>query len=144
SADQIKKGIEKYTPQNNRSQVSKTTRNTVIADFYNANASSMAAALTNMEIVSADKKVVILGDMFEMGEESASEHRTVIRQAETIPADLRIFVGRAFYQQDNGQDHFFATTDEAAEFLKEKQLTGCFILLKGSRGMAFEKLMETL
>ena len=144
SADQINQGIEKYTPQNNRSQVTKTDRNTVIADFYNANASSMAAALANIEIVSAEKKVIILGDMFEMGAESAAEHLAVIRRAEKIAADLRIFVGKAFYQQHNGQDYFFATTEEAAVFLTEQQLAGCFILLKGSRGMAFEKIMEVL
>ncbi|WP_166332773.1 UDP-N-acetylmuramoyl-tripeptide--D-alanyl-D-alanine ligase [Sphingobacterium chungjuense] len=144
SADQINAGVEKYTPQNNRSQVTKTARNTVIADFYNANASSMAAALDNMKVVTASRKVIILGDMFEMGAESATEHLAVIRQAETIPADLCIFVGKAFFQQDNGQDHFFATTEEAAVFLREQQLAESFILLKGSRGMAFEKLMEVL
>lgn len=144
SADEINTGVEKYTPQNNRSQVTKTARNTVIADFYNANASSMAAALDNMKVVTADRKVIILGDMFEMGAESATEHLAVIRQAETIPADLRIFVGKAFFQQDNGQDYFFATTEDAAVFLREQQLAESFILLKGSRGMAFEKLMEVL
>ncbi|MFD2743257.1 MULTISPECIES: UDP-N-acetylmuramoyl-tripeptide--D-alanyl-D-alanine ligase [Sphingobacterium] len=144
SSDQICAGVEQYTPQNNRSQVTKTARNTVIADFYNANASSMAAALTNMEIVTASKKVIILGDMFEMGAESEAEHLTVIRQAENIPVHLRVFVGKAFYAQQNGQDHFFPTTEEAAQFLREQQLCECFILLKGSRGMAFEKLMEEL
>ncbi len=144
SSDQICAGVEQYTPQNNRSQVTKTARNTVIADFYNANASSMAAALTNMEIVTASKKVIILGDMFEMGAESEAEHLTVIRQAENIPVHLRVFVGKAFYAQQNSRDHFFPTTEEAAQFLREQQLCECFILLKGSRGMAFEKLMEEL
>lgn len=142
--EQINKGIESYIPQNNRSQITKTDKNTVIADFYNANASSMAAALDNIGVITADKKAVILGDMFEMGDESPREHQVVVEKARLIPVELRVFVGKAFYGQKDRADHYFATTEEAKDFLKKLKLKGYTILLKGSRGMAFEKLMEVL
>lgn len=142
--EQINRGIESYVPQNNRSQITKTDRNTVIADFYNANASSMAAALDNIEVITSDQKMIILGDMFEMGEESFQEHKTVAEKARSIKIDLRLFVGNAFYAQRNTKDHYFATTEEAKAFLEDLKPQGYTILLKGSRGMAFEKLMEVL
>src|SRR5690606_13577906 len=70
SPEEINAGLSSYVPQNNRSQIMKTAHNTLIADYYNANASSMAAALGNMEVIQADRKAIILGDMFEMGAES--------------------------------------------------------------------------
>src|SRR5690606_7899062 len=70
TATEINAGVEGYVPTNNRSQITKTADNTVIADYYNANASSMAAALDNIAVIAGNKKVIILGDMFEMGEES--------------------------------------------------------------------------
>ncbi|MFD2598347.1 UDP-N-acetylmuramoyl-tripeptide--D-alanyl-D-alanine ligase [Sphingobacterium corticis] len=150
SPEQINSGLEAYQPQNNRSQVAKTENNTVIADFYNANASSMAAALDNMEVVTAERKVLILGDMFEMGDESATEHQKLIQRASQIDAPVRLFVGKAFYQQKDiavegaEANYFFASTSEAKAFLASQKLKDCFILLKGSRGMAFEQLMQEL
>lgn len=142
--EQINRGIKSYTPKNNRSQITQTEKNTVIADFYNANASSMAAALDNIRAITADKKAIILGDMFEMGEESAKEHKAVIEKTKETEVDLRIFVGQAFYQQMDQEDHYFATTQEARAFLQKTKPQGYTILLKGSRGMMFEKLMEVL
>lgn len=143
--EQINQGVAQYHPTNNRSQITKTTNNTIIADFYNANASSMAAALSNMEVIEAAHKTLILGDMFEMGDESASEHRKVIERAESIGAHKTIFVGKAFFEQKAERTSlFFETTEEASAYLSKNRLSDSTILLKGSRGMGFEKLMGVL
>ena len=139
---QINEGITSYVPQNNRSQITKTSRNTVVADFYNANASSMAAALDNMEVLTADHKVVVLGDMFELGEEAFVEHQAVIARAKSINLDRLIFVGKEFFKQKDDAAEYYETTEEAKAAVES--ISGSFILLKASRGMAFEKLLEVL
>lgn len=142
--EEINAGLGNYVPQNNRSQISKTERNTIIADYYNANASSMAAALGNLDVIQADRKVAILGDMFEMGDQSEVEHRKVIEKAKSLKLDRLIFVGKAFYAQRDDQASYFESTDALKEDLLENPLDDFLILLKASRGMAFEKLMEVL
>ncbi|NGM61190.1 UDP-N-acetylmuramoyl-tripeptide--D-alanyl-D-alanine ligase [Sphingobacterium sp. SGG-5] len=138
----INRGIEMYTPTNNRSQITKTDRNTVIADFYNANASSMAVALDNMSILEAPHKVVILGDMFELGNESYEEHRKIVMKAKTLTLDRLIFVGKEFYKHRDETAEFYESTDLARA--RVATLSDSFILLKASRGMAFERLLEVL
>lgn len=138
----INQGIAGYIPQNNRSQITKTTRNTVVADFYNANASSMAAALDNMKILTADNKVVILGDMFELGDDSYHEHRLVIEKAKELTLDRLIFVGNEFYKHRNEDAEFYESTADARSAVVH--LSDSFILLKASRGMSFEHLLEVL
>ncbi len=144
STEQINDGLSNYVPQNNRSQITKTKKNTIIADYYNANASSMAAALSNLDVIQADRKVAILGDMFEMGDQSEIEHRKVIEKAKSLKLDRLIFVGKAFYALKDDEASFFASTDELKKELQEHPLEDYMILLKASRGMAFEKLMEVL
>ncbi len=144
SAEQINQGLSSYVPQNNRSQVVKTMRNTVIADYYNANASSMAAALANIAVIEAPKKVIILGDMFEMGDESEVEHRKVIEQAKSIAAEQLIFVGKAFYALRDDSAEYYESTEDLRQSLASKSIAGATILLKASRGMAFENLMDLL
>lgn len=143
-AAEINEGIRQYTPKNNRSQIQKTAFNTIIADFYNANASSMAASLDNMEVLSAERKAVILGDMFEMGEESFVEHRKVVDIAREKALEVRIFVGEAFFKHRDDADIFLTSTDELKTYLSTSPLKGYTILLKASRGMAFEKLLDVL
>lgn len=138
----INKGLSAYVPQNNRSQITKTLKNTIVADFYNANVSSMTAALDNMRVLSVDKKIVILGDMFELGNESYKEHAYVIQKAKSLELERLIFVGKEFYKHKDDKLEFYETTQQAAEALKA--INGGFILLKASRGMLFEKLLEVL
>lgn len=140
----INNAISEYKPTNNRSQITKTDRNTVICDYYNANATSMEAALTNMSIIEATHKVVILGDMFELGEESFHEHKKVVELAKTISGTRLIFVGKAFYEHQDVDGEFFETTSDAKEALLSNPISHATILLKASRGMAFEKLMDVL
>lgn len=144
STEQINAGLANYIPQNNRSQITKTARNTIIADYYNANASSMAAALGNLEVIQADKKAAILGDMFEMGDQSEPEHRKVIEQAKALGIDKLVFVGKAFYALKDAEADYYETTADFKAALQKEPLTDYMILLKASRGMAFEKLMEEL
>lgn len=140
----INAAISEYKPTNNRSQITKTDRNTVICDYYNANATSMEAALANMRIVEAEHKVVILGDMFELGAESFDEHKKVIAYAKTIRDARLIFVGKAFCEHNEIGGEFFETTNDVKMALANEPISDSTILLKASRGMAFEKLLEVL
>lgn len=149
TADEINDGIEGYQPKNNRSQIMQTATNTLICDFYNANPSSMFVAIENMDKVKASRKVMILGDMFEMGDESAVEHTSVINKAMEANVTERIFIGKDFSSQqtevkgDNlGSTTFYLTAEDAITGLKINPITNATILIKGSRGMALERLVE--
>jgi len=145
SAAEINKGLADYHPTNNRSQLTKTESNTVICDFYNANPSSMTAAINNLNSLSATKKIAILGDMFELGDESTEQHLHIIELAAKTAIDEVIFVGNHFYKAKEGSSaHFFATPPEAADFIKTQQWKDALVLLKGSRGMALEQLLPLL
>lgn len=143
----INEGLRSYEPLNNRSQLLKTNTNIVICDYYNANSSSMEAALENFNsLKSYPKKVIILGDMFELGQETYREHEHIMNKAMFVNADVCVFIGQSFYahKKDLQGVHFFETTQEAKMFLKEKPLRDALILLKASRGMAFENIIEIL
>jgi len=144
TTEEINNGLANYTPQNNRSQITTTEKNTIIADYYNANASSMAAALGNLDVIQADRKIAILGDMFEMGDQSEIEHKKVIEKAKSLKLDRLIFVGKSFYALKDAEASYFESTEDLKQELLEQPLDDYMILLKASRGMAFEKLMEVL
>jgi UDP-N-acetylmuramoyl-tripeptide--D-alanyl-D-alanine ligase len=145
SAEQINAGTAGYQPANSRSQIVQTKTNTLICDYYNANPSSMEVAIKNMEAIAADKKVLILGDMFELGEQSSAEHELIIKKANEIEADQRIFIGQGFYEHHASfTDTFFDTTDAAFTALKTAPITNATVLVKGSRGMHLETLLELL
>lgn len=146
SPSEINGGIEKYVPSNNRSQLVKTAHNTVICDYYNANASSMAAALANFDMQDGENKLLILGDMFEMGEASDEEHGKVVAQAQKIKNCKRIFVGHAFLKQREKDKPalFFEDTAHLTTYLAQHAISDSLVLLKASRGMAFEKVIPYL
>lgn len=147
SSNNIKKGIEAYTPQNNRSQVEQTEKNQLILDTYNANPSSMKEALLNFNDFPGLHKWAILGDMFEMGEYEALEHQAIANLAISQGFEKIVLVGEAFSKSTVEDDHRvlqFNTTKELLEFLKTKQLEGKTILLKGSRGMRIETATKYL
>jgi UDP-N-acetylmuramoyl-tripeptide--D-alanyl-D-alanine ligase len=144
TATQINTGLANYYPNNNRSQLTKTENNTVICDFYNANPSSMSAALTNLKALKAIQKIAIIGDMFELGAEAPDQHEQIVQLAASYALET-IFIGNnfhAFKQKYPGK--YFTTPLEAAQYLRENQLKGQLILLKGSRGMALEQLLPLL
>ncbi|WP_029985334.1 UDP-N-acetylmuramoyl-tripeptide--D-alanyl-D-alanine ligase [Pedobacter jeongneungensis] len=145
SPDEINAGLSNYQPKNNRSQLTQTEKNTVICDFYNANPSSMTAALKNIAVLSANKKAAILGDMFELGPESLGQHELIAKQATESGLDQLIFIGKDFYTfKDNFKGTFFETPTEAATYLQENLIQDHLVLLKGSRGMKLESLLQYL
>lgn len=145
SPEEINTGIEAYKPENSRSQILNTQHNTIISDCYNANPSSMFVALDNLAAISAKHKVMILGDMFELGDESIFEHQQVIDKALKTPSDQRIFIGEEFYKlKGNVEARFYRNTEEAFEALKHTPIRNSTILVKGSRGMKLEKILPLL
>jgi len=145
-ADAINKGVEGYQPQNNRSQIKRTDTNTLICDYYNANPSSMAVAIENIGKLEAKHKVLILGDMFELGDESPAEHLGIINKALAVDVAERIFIGGSFKSQESrvksqGRVTFYETVEEAIEGLKASPIKDSTVLIKGSRGMALERLI---
>jgi UDP-N-acetylmuramoyl-tripeptide--D-alanyl-D-alanine ligase len=147
--EEINQGVEGYQPKNNRSQIVKTKTNTLICDYYNANPSSMFVAIENIGKLDAKRKVLILGDMFEMGDEAAAEHASVIKKAMETPVDERIFIGKDFSDAGAAMNHrpstmdfFYPTAEDAINALKADPIKNSTILIKGSRGMALERLVE--
>ncbi len=145
SDQQIKKGLEKYIPSNNRSQVMQTKNNQLLLDAYNANPSSMNAAIENFAQMDRPHKLVILGDMLELGEESDKEHEQIISLLRQKKMEQAILVGPHFMRA--AKKHYpnvFRTSEEALEFLKHFPIKDVTILVKGSRGIKLEKLVEAL
>lgn len=148
SLEEAVRAVEAYVPSNNRSQMTRTERNTLIVDAYNANPTSMAAALENFSNVEAECRVAMLGDMLELGEDSASEHKSVVQSALSRDFYKVFFVGKEFGTvssvADGSSAMFFDTSDALAEYLTANPLSGATILIKGSRGIRMEKVISTL
>lgn len=133
--------IDAYQPSNNRSQMVRTERNILIVDAYNANPTSMAAALDNFSSFAAEKKIVLLGNMLELGEASLEEHRKIAAKAGTFKA---YYVGDEFAKA--GAAPCFSSSEELAAYITahKKDFTDAAILIKGSRGTRMERTMEVL
>lgn len=145
SLDDAITAIEAYVPSNNRSQMTRTGRNLLIEDAYNANPSSMAAALDNFALARDDHKVVLLGDMRELGAESAKEHQAVVRRLAGMDLERVCLVGSEFSAAAEGSGfQCFQDSDALAAWLKDHPLEGCMILVKGSRGIRMEKVIPLL
>ena len=138
--------IEAYVPSNNRSQMVRTGRNTIIVDAYNANPTSMNAALDNFAHVQADRKIVMLGDMLELGEDSSMEHRAVADKLNGMELDMIILVGKEFSSVVSKGDGVlcFETSADAALWLSSHEVSDAAVLVKGSRGIRMEKLVDVL
>lgn len=141
---QIKNGIEEYVPSNNRSQVVKKETNTIWVDAYNANPSSMRIAIENFAMLPGNGKVLILGDMFELGEDSVKEHQALADLIESRKVwDGVYLVGKEFAKAKTSAK-IFTSTEEFINWISTNPLKNKTILLKGSRGMAMEKALEKL
>ncbi|MCQ2285541.1 MAG: UDP-N-acetylmuramoyl-tripeptide--D-alanyl-D-alanine ligase [Bacteroidales bacterium] len=136
SVEKIVEALSEYCPTNNRSQIIKSGTNTLIADFYNANPTSMNAAIDNLFAIKAAKKLAVLGDMRELGVESAVEHRKIVEKLQQlqIPA---LFVGPEFVQCEN-VGTAFATVNELNDYLRQNKIESTLVLVKGSRGIHLE------
>ena len=141
--------IAAYVPSNNRSQMTATERNTLIVDAYNANPTSMDAALTNFANVEAAVKIALLGDMLELGEDSLAEHITVVNKALASGLDAVCFVGAEFGKALETMPavecvKWFANSQDLADWLVEQNISGATVLVKGSRGTRMEKTIQSL
>ena len=143
SFEQIKKGIESYLPENNRSQVTITERNTVVLDAYNANPTSMKLALESFCKTSYTNKMIIVGDMFELGSDSIHYHQEIINYLEKINNSIIYIVGEYFCNTKHSDKiKSFSSKKELINNLSKTNVSNYSILIKGSRGMQLEKIIE--
>lgn len=146
SDSKIKEAIESYIPENNRSQLIEKNSNEIILDAYNANPSSMKVALENFIQLDKKDKVIVIGDMFELGNESLNEHKSIVDMLKRESQIDCYFVGNDFYSNKIDLSHykFCQSFDDFAELLKNNPIRNKTILIKGSRGMALERTLELI
>ena len=142
----IKDAIESYVPENNRSQLLTKGTNEIILDAYNANPSSMLVALENFIQLDKTNKCVIIGDMYELGEESLVEHKAIVNFLKNNSDFECHFVGKDFFANSIQKEnfHFYHTFEDFIKFLSSVKLEHKTLLIKGSRGMALERTLEYL
>jgi len=133
----IKPAIESYKPSNNRSQIVDLDTNKFFLDAYNANPSSMYSAISNFKSVKHLRKILILGDMHELGEHAALEHKNVAAFAETGEFEKVIYVGELYPNND------FKDVSDLKDWFDRQNYDNCFFLIKGSRGIALERLISS-
>ena len=139
--NKINASLIKYTPSNNRSQIVETKKNTVIIDCYNANPTSVMAALESFKLVASTNKLVVLGDMLELGNISTIEHTNVLNFLKLNNINC-ITVGSEF-NKVNSNFKNYKTVDLLIEYLKGNKISSSFILLKGSRAIKLEELINS-
>lgn len=144
SPEQINHALEHYQPANDRSQLTVTAHNKLIVDAYNANPTSMKAALDNFEHMAVGRKMAILGDMRELGASSAEEHRRVVDQLRRMHLEQVWLVGEEFMQLGDCPFRRFSNVDEVKAAIKEQRPEGYYILIKGSNGDKLFQLPQLL
>lgn len=143
---QIINAIETYTPTNNRSQILKKAGNTIIMDAYNANPTSMLAALENFHQLHQNRKMLFLGDMFELGKTAEDEHQAIVDYLEQQDLGEVSLVGKNFFKTTvkNPKIRKYENFEVLREQLNKQPIKNAFLLIKGSRGMALERILELL
>ena len=142
-AEKIDKALRGYTPLNNRSQLMKTADNTLVIDAYNANPTSMRASIGNFSRMEADAKMLILGDMLELGTDSAYEHQKVIDYLQECGLENVLLVGNQFAATRHAFP-CFADAPALIEYLKQHKPQGQTILIKGSNGIKLNTVVNFL
>ena len=142
----IKEAIEEYVPSNNRSQLIQLKGNEIILDCYNANPSSMQVAIDNFLSLNKKNKWLILGDMFELGEDSSKEHAQIVNLLKNLPNNHVSFIGERFFEhQIEAKNMFFYKSyDDFDNSSKNKNIQNKCLLIKGSRGMALERVLNLI
>lgn len=138
--EKIKSAIENYAPSNSRSQLLKKDSNTIILDAYNANPSSMKAAIENFANIHADKKILMLGGMMELGNESIAEHKALVELIKKYPWQQVVVVGGDFGKIEHPFT-YFSDSIKAKEWFDKQGFTNTHFLVKGSRSMQMEKIL---
>ncbi|WP_298766030.1 UDP-N-acetylmuramoyl-tripeptide--D-alanyl-D-alanine ligase [uncultured Polaribacter sp.] len=141
--NKIKEAIESYVPKNNRSQIIQKGNNHIILDAYNANPSSMTAAIHNFAQLAEKSKTIILGDMFELGEDSAKEHQEIANLTDSRAFNATYYVGEHF-SKTNTKNLKFTDFEALKVYLTKAPLNNQSILIKGSRGMQLERVLELI
>lgn len=139
----IAAAIADYTPANNRSQLNRTDRNTLIVDAYNANPTSMGAAISNFAMMKAERKMAILGDMLELGAQSEAEHRATVNQLKETDIEEILLVGKEFGKIETPYLHF-TDREELKQYLESHRPNGRTILIKGSNGIGLQGIVSLL
>jgi UDP-N-acetylmuramoyl-tripeptide--D-alanyl-D-alanine ligase len=139
----ICEALNDYVPSNNRSQLTETADNHLIVDAYNANPTSMMAALENFRLMEVEHKVAILGDMKELGEGSADEHRKIVAFLNECGFERVVLVGGEFGKTNVGFEHY-ADVEALKAVLTENKPSGKFVLIKGSNSMKLAQLKDIL
>lgn len=145
-AEQVKQAIEEYSPDNNRSQLLKVNSTDIILDAYNANPTSMLAALTHFDRLSTGKKIAILGDMFELGSDAKEEHQNIADAASSMELTKVYLIGENFSrsQSNNASVIHYSSFEDFAEKFEKSEFDQSTLLIKGSRGMALERVLDLL
>ncbi len=141
--ESIKHAIEAYVPDNARSQLIQKGSNTIILDAYNANPSSMQAAIENFSHQQSENKYMFLGGMMELGEESIAEHQSLVEMIKATNINNVVLVGGDFAHVDHPFT-YFPNAAQTAEWIKQNPPANALLLIKGSRGIKMEKLLESL
>lgn len=139
--EKIKQAIESYSPSNSRSQMVEKDGNHIILDAYNANPTSMRAAIENFAKLSAPQKVLMLGGMMELGEESKQEHQQIIALIDQYQWHQVVLVGGDFAQVQH-QYIYFQDSSQATQWFRDQHFTNTHLLIKGSRSMQMEKILQ--
>jgi UDP-N-acetylmuramoyl-tripeptide--D-alanyl-D-alanine ligase len=140
----IKNAIENYKPVSNRSQLIETAKNKIILDAYNANPTSMKAAIKNFKQLKFENKIVIIGDMLELGNQSIKEHKKILTFLEKQNFNKIILIGKMFSSVNNNNHKNFPDVDIAGKWLEKNSISSASILIKASRGIKLEKLIKVL
>jgi UDP-N-acetylmuramoyl-tripeptide--D-alanyl-D-alanine ligase len=140
--EKIVHAIEKYQPSNSRSQMIEQGSNKIILDAYNANPSSMKVAIENFAKLQADHKVLMLGGMMELGNDSVAEHQQVVELIHQYPWKYVVLVGGDFASTHNGTALFLPDAAAAKDWFKQKGFEQTHFLIKGSRSMQMEKIIQ--
>jgi UDP-N-acetylmuramoyl-tripeptide--D-alanyl-D-alanine ligase len=141
-AEHIVTAIEAYVPQNNRSQILQAGSNTILLDAYNANPTSMQEALRNFDKMEGERKMVILGDMLELGGYAEAEHRRIAQMAKSMGFQDVILVGKEFAELNEEDVYIFNDVDQLKAWWGGEGVENTLILIKGSRGLQLERLLE--
>jgi UDP-N-acetylmuramoyl-tripeptide--D-alanyl-D-alanine ligase len=139
--NKIKVALESYSPGNSRSQMVEQGTNKIILDAYNANPTSTKAAIENLAGIRADRKVLMLGGMMELGEESLEEHQAIIDLIKQHKWEQVVLVG-GDYSKLTHPFTYFNTSAEARDWYKNSQLENTYFLIKGSRSIQMEKILQ--
>ncbi len=142
--EQINHALAAYKPTNSRSELRRIGTNCLIVDAYNANPSSMAASLTNFSMIEDRHKMVILGDMRELGAGSIEEHRRVVEQLQGMNLEQIWLVGSEFKKVARNGMRVFADVEEVKLALKEEPISDTTILIKGSNGTKLHQLPQVI